>query len=79
MGLKEGSASLRKGKHLNRDERIQIEGLWKAGYPPSQIALILGRHVRTIERELERGCVEHLQLRSDPLGGLQRRQGSRCP
>ena len=60
MGLKEGSAHLRKGKHLNRDERIQIEGLWKAGHPPSQIALLLGRHVRTIERELERGRVKHL-------------------
>jgi len=60
MGLKDGSASLRKGKHLNRDERIQIEGLWKAGLSSSQIALILGRHVRTIERELGRGYVEHL-------------------
>jgi len=60
MELKEGSAHLRKGKHLNRDERIQIEGLRKAGYPPSQIALLLGRHVRTIDRELERGRVEHL-------------------
>ena len=60
MGLRDGSAYLRKGKHLNRDERIQIEGLRKAGHPPSQIALLLGRHVRTIERELERGCVEHL-------------------
>lgn len=60
MGLNDGSASLRKGRHLNRDERIQIEGLWKAGHPPSQIALIFGRHVRTIEREPERGSVEHL-------------------
>jgi IS30 family transposase len=60
MGLHDGSASLRKGKHLNRNERIQLEGLWKVGYPPSQIAVLLGRHVRTIERELERGRVEHL-------------------
>lgn len=42
MELHDGSASLRKGKHLNRNERIQLEGLWKAGYPPSQIAVLLG-------------------------------------
>ena len=41
MELHDGSASLRKGKHLNRNERIQLEGLWKAGYPPSQIARLL--------------------------------------
>lgn len=60
MGLKNGTAHQRKGKHLNRNERIQIEGLRKAGYPPSKIAFLLGRHVRTIERELKRGQVDHL-------------------
>lgn len=50
----------RRSKHLNRDERIQIEALVKGGCSPGQIAPLLGRHVRTIERELRRGSVEHL-------------------
>ena len=50
----------RRGKQLNRDERIQIESLLKVGHPPRQIAMLLGRHVRTIEREIQRGAVEHL-------------------
>ena len=41
-----------KGKHLNREERIQIEVLRKAATSPVQIAQRLGRHERTIEREL---------------------------
>lgn len=53
MGLTDGRAYLRMDKPLNRDERIQIEGLWRAGPPPSQIALIPGRHVRTMERKPE--------------------------
>lgn len=60
MEQQQGSTSARKGKHMNRDERIQIEGLSKAGHAPAQIAVLLGRHVRTIERELDRGWVEHL-------------------
>lgn len=50
----------RKGKQLNRDERIQIEVLLKRGCTPGRIAPLLGRHVRTIEREIGRGSVEHL-------------------
>jgi IS30 family transposase len=44
---------------LNRDERIQIGVLLKSGSFPGQIAALPGRHVRTIEREVERGSVEH--------------------
>jgi transposase, IS30 family len=50
----------RMGKHLNRDERIQIEVLVKSKRPLSEIAPLLGRNVRTIQREIRRGEVEHL-------------------
>jgi IS30 family transposase len=50
----------RRGKQLNRDERIQMESLLKAGCTPRRIAILLGRHLRTIEREARRGAVEHL-------------------
>lgn len=55
-----GTTHPRRGKQLNRDERIQIESLLKAGHAPRQIARLLGRHVRTIEREILKGAVEHL-------------------
>jgi IS30 family transposase len=50
----------RKGKHLTREERVVIERMSRGGRPPRDIADVLGRHVRTIERELERGRVKHL-------------------
>jgi len=50
----------RKGKHLTRYERIMIEGMLVTGYPVTSIAATLGRHQRTIEREVKRGSVEHL-------------------
>jgi transposase, IS30 family len=50
----------RKGKHLTREERIVLERMSRGGYPPRDIAATLGRHRRTIERELERGRVKHL-------------------
>jgi len=34
--------------------------MFRGGYPPRNIAAALGRHPRTIERELARGRVEHL-------------------
>lgn len=55
-----GSTPSRKGKHLNRNERILIEGFLKAGMAESDIAGQLGRDRRTIGREIERGRVEHL-------------------
>jgi len=56
----EQEKSSRKGKHLTRLERIVIERMSRGGYPPRDIAAGLGRHHRTIERELARGRVEHL-------------------
>ncbi len=50
----------RKGKHLTREERIVIERMSRGGCPPRDIAAVLGRHRRTIERELKRGRVKHL-------------------
>jgi len=50
----------RKGKHLTREERIVIERLSRAGTPACGIARVLGRHRRTVERELARGRVRHL-------------------
>lgn len=60
--MEQGKANThpRRGKHLNRDERIQIESLLKAGCSVCRIARLLGRHARTIEREVRRGAVEHL-------------------
>ena len=50
----------RKGKHLTREERVVMERMSRGGRPSRDIAEVLGRHVRTIERELERGRVTHL-------------------
>jgi len=50
----------RKGKHLTREERIVMERMSRGGRPPLDIAAVLGRHRRTIERELRKGRVKHL-------------------
>ena len=55
-----GNNSSRKGKHLNRNERILIEGFLKAQQGRLWIAKELGRDRRTIDREIQRGMVEHL-------------------
>ncbi|MCP4402485.1 MAG: IS30 family transposase [bacterium] len=60
MGQQKRSTHSRKGKHLDQTERIQIEGLLKAKVSPAEIARVLGRHVRTIEREIKKGMVERL-------------------
>lgn len=60
MEQEKGNTPVRKGKHLNRNERILIEGYLKAGMKESQIARLLDRDRRTINREVERGQVEHL-------------------
>ena len=49
----------RKGKHMTREERVVIERMQRAGYPARCIATTLGRHRRTIEREIVRGRVMH--------------------
>ena len=50
----------RRGKHLTREDRMVIETMSRGGYPPRDIAAALGRHSRTIERELQRGRVKHV-------------------
>ena len=50
----------RKGKHLTREERMVIERMSRGGIPPRDIAAVMERHPRTIERELNRGRVTHL-------------------
>ena len=50
----------RKGKHLTREERVVMERMSRGGRPPRDIAEVLGRHERTIQRELKRGQVTHL-------------------
>jgi len=43
MGQRKDNTHPRKGKYLNRDERMQIEVLLKRKARPSQIARLLGR------------------------------------
>jgi len=46
----ERDKSSRKGKHLTREERMVVERMSRGGYPPRDIAAVLDRHPRTIER-----------------------------
>ena len=55
----EASNHSRKNKHLNWEERIQIETLQRMGYSSKEIGESLGRPGRTISRELKRGWVLH--------------------
>lgn len=59
MGQGEGSRDDRRNKHLNWEERIQIETLQREGYSKEAIGERIGRPARTIKRELERGWVTH--------------------
>jgi IS30 family transposase len=54
----------RKWKQMSEKERYKIEGLLKAGHTPKEIAELLGRDRRTIEREIKRGSV--VQRRENP-------------
>lgn len=47
-------------KHLSERERYQIEILLKDGKKPKEIAVVLGRNRRTIEREIARGTIRML-------------------
>ena len=55
-----GSTPSRKGKHLKRKNRILIEGFLKGNMKIPEIAHHLEKDRRTIEREIARGQVEHL-------------------
>lgn len=50
----------KKHKHLTERERYNIEILLKEKLKPYEIAKRLGRHIRTIEREIQKGIVELL-------------------
>ena len=60
MEQQKGNTQARKGKHLNWNERILIEGFLKAKMTRLWIAGELGRDRRTIAREIERGMVDHI-------------------
>ena len=49
-----------KGKHLTKDERVQIEILEQADYSNRNIAACLGRAPQTINNELKRGTVRQI-------------------
>jgi IS30 family transposase len=59
MRRTEGINQTRKGKHLNWEERIQIETLQREGYLEKDIGERIGRPARTIHREFRRGWVLH--------------------
>ena len=59
MRQPEGTNQTRKDKHLNWEERIQIETLQREGLSTAQIGKRLGRPERTIHREFGRGWVLH--------------------
>jgi IS30 family transposase len=46
-----------KWKHLSEKERYQIESLLKARHSPKEIAALIRRDRRTVEREIRRGAV----------------------
>lgn len=50
----------RKNKYLTEKERYQIEGYLKAKKLKKEIAQLLGKSLRTIQREIKRGNVEML-------------------
>jgi IS30 family transposase len=60
--MKEG----KRGRHFTHDERLMLEYLWcgKGGLKKmrkvSELAVLFGKHRRSVERELARGMVEHL-------------------
>ena len=76
MEHREGSKKQVRGKHLNKKDRITIEVMLKNRHTIKEIAAQLGRHRRTIEREIERGTVMHLdtELRAKPVYNSDRGQ-----
>ena len=49
-----------KYKQLDRDRRLQMEALFRAGLKPRAIAEQIGCHISTVYREFRRGEYEHL-------------------
>ena len=59
MGQIKDTTKSTKGKHLNYEDRIRIEALYKLGLTPTCIGEQISNHSRrTIERELVAGSVE---------------------
>lgn len=59
MGHVKSSRNDRRNKHVNWEERIQIETLQREGLSNAQIGERIGRPARTVQRELERGWVTY--------------------
>ena len=57
MNQVDSSTKRRRWKYLSERERYNIELLLKEGYKPKQIAQVLNRDRRTIEREIKKGAV----------------------
>jgi IS30 family transposase len=66
MGQIQDTTKSRKGKHLNYEERIKIEALYRTGLTASCIGEQIDRSRRTIERELEKGMVTQLTTHLKP-------------
>ncbi len=60
MGQEQNSTTRRKWKQLQTWERNQIEVLLKANHKIGEIAQLLGRDRRTIQREKRRGTLQQL-------------------
>ena len=60
MSQENYTTKVKKHKHLTERERYSIEVLLKEKLKPFEIAKKLGRHLRTIEREIQRGIVQLL-------------------
>jgi len=58
MSQSNNNTVMRKDKYLSLRERYTIETLLKEGMKPFEIAKRLGRHIRTIEREIKRGTIK---------------------
>jgi IS30 family transposase len=57
MSQYNGNTKRKEWKHLSEKERYQIESLLKARHSPKEIAELIGRDRRTVEREILRGAV----------------------
>ena len=57
MNQVDSSTKGRTWKYLSERERYDIELLLKEGYKPKQIAQVLNRDRRTIERKIKKGTV----------------------
>lgn len=60
MSQDNNTTKTRRNKHLTLKERYTIEILLKEGLKPVEIADRLGRHKRTIEREIAKGTIRLL-------------------